>query len=127
MKNSICKCIKYHQIKSKSFTLAEVLIVLGIIGVIAAICLPTLIKKYQQHETVTGLKKQYSAMSQVLQRAIADNGDVSDWDWSDLTVFVKTYFIPYMSIMSDCGRTRTDNCGTQTKLTLKGTSLLQGF
>ena len=41
----------------KSMTLAEVLITLGIIGVVAAITLPTLINNYQNTQYVTSLKK----------------------------------------------------------------------
>ena len=43
----------------KAFTLAEVLITLGIIGIVAAMTLPTLIGKYQKKQTVTQLKKAY--------------------------------------------------------------------
>src|SRR5574344_553859 len=100
MKNSICKCIKYHQIKSKSFTLAEVLIVLGIIGVIAAICLPTLIKKYQQHETVTGIKKVYSELFQAIKLSQIDNGDVSTWDFDQYQpAFDEQYIFKYMKVI----------------------------
>lgn len=43
-----------HQ-KTKGFTLAEVLITLGIIGVVAAMTIPTLIANAQKHSAVTGL------------------------------------------------------------------------
>ncbi|MBR6164001.1 type II secretion system protein [bacterium] len=48
--------IPYYE-KNHAFTLAEVLITLVIIGVIAAITVPTLITKYQKEQTVTRLKK----------------------------------------------------------------------
>ena len=41
------------------FTLAEVLITLGIIGVVAAMTIPNLIAKYQKEQTVVKLKKHY--------------------------------------------------------------------
>lgn len=41
----------------KAFTLAEVLITLGIVGVVAAITIPTLIAGYQKKEAVNALKK----------------------------------------------------------------------
>lgn len=52
--------------KKKAFTLAEVLITLGIIGVVAAITMPVLINKYQEIVTVTKVKKFYSLMSQAI-------------------------------------------------------------
>ena len=50
--------------KNRAFTLAEVLITLGIIGVVAAMTLPTVVNKYKEKETVTKLKKFYSIISQ---------------------------------------------------------------
>ena len=37
---------------SKGFTLAEVLITLGIIGIIAAMTLSTVVKKYKEKQTI---------------------------------------------------------------------------
>lgn len=42
------------------FTLAEVLITLGIIGVVAAMTMPTLIQKNQDKELISRIKKTYS-------------------------------------------------------------------
>lgn len=44
----------------KGFTLSEVLITLGIIGIVAAITLPTLITNYQKKTTATRVKKAYA-------------------------------------------------------------------
>ena len=46
----------------RAFTLAEVLITLGIIGVVAAMTLPTLLNKYQEVVTVNKVKKFYFAL-----------------------------------------------------------------
>ncbi|MBO6087777.1 type II secretion system protein [bacterium] len=70
----------------KGFTLAEVLITLGIIGVVAAITLSTLIKNYQKHVWVNQLKKEYSILSQGFQKMMADDGVTQ---LSDTTVFGK--------------------------------------
>ncbi len=51
----------------KGFTLAEVLITLGIIGVVAAMTLPALVTNKQAKELQVGLKKGYSLISQVFQ------------------------------------------------------------
>lgn len=60
--------------RKKAFTLAEVLITLGIIGVVAALTLPTLIQNYQKHVYVTGAKKAVSVISSMFQREMADEG-----------------------------------------------------
>lgn len=54
-----------------AFTLAEVLITLGIIGVVAALTLPSLIQKYQEQVLENQLKKMYSTISQGIQKAMA--------------------------------------------------------
>ena len=46
------------------FTLAEVLITLGIIGVVAALTLPSLVTNYQKQVTVNKLKKFYNGLEQ---------------------------------------------------------------
>jgi prepilin-type N-terminal cleavage/methylation domain-containing protein len=46
-----------------AFTLAEVLITSGIIGVVAALTMPSLIANYQGRGTVTKLKKAYSTFT----------------------------------------------------------------
>lgn len=57
-----------------AFTLAEVLVTLGIIGVIAALTLPQLIKDYQGKVLHTQLLKAYSVLSQALERmAVGEN------------------------------------------------------
>ena len=59
---------------SKGFTLAEVLITLGIIGVVAAMTIPTLIKNYQKTVWVNQLKKSVSTLEQGFQKMLADDG-----------------------------------------------------
>lgn len=68
-------------LRRKGFTLAEVLITLGIIGIVAAMTMPTLMSKYREQTTMTKLKKFYTTMSQVQLRAIAEHGEVDSWDW----------------------------------------------
>ena len=41
----------------KAFTMAEVLITLGIIGIVAAMTLPSLVGNYQKKQTAMQLKK----------------------------------------------------------------------
>lgn len=91
------------------FTLAEVLITLGIIGVVAAITIPVLIQNYQKQVTATSVEKAYSELNQIIDRAKADHGDPSGWDYyeqENLAKWVQTYIEPYVNVI---GRT---TCGT---------------
>ena len=92
----------------KAFTLAEVLITLGIIGVVAAITLPALIQKQQEKILVNQLKKSYSAFSQAFLMVVAENGPAESWDiGNDDTPegANKLYnlFKPHLSVIEDCG------------------------
>ena len=61
--------------KSKAaFTLAEVLITLGIIGVVAAMTMPALVANYQKKSLATQTQKFYSMMSQAVKQYMADEG-----------------------------------------------------
>ena len=55
----------------KAFTLSEVLITLGIIGIVAAMTIPTLIANYQKKQLVAGLQKGYSVLNNVFKMAMA--------------------------------------------------------
>lgn len=60
--------------KFNAFTLAEVLITLGIIGVVAALTLPALIQNYQKKTWVEGLKVGVSMLEQGFRQAMAADG-----------------------------------------------------
>ncbi len=59
--------------KKRAFTLAEVLITLGIIGVISAMTIPGLVLKIRQQQNVTAWKKIYAELAQALKAMEADN------------------------------------------------------
>ena len=59
----------------KAFTLAEILITLGIIGVVAAMTLPVLIQKYKAKVILTQLKKSYAEIQNVSNSILNDYGD----------------------------------------------------
>lgn len=58
----------------KAFTLAEVLIVIGIIGIVAEMTIPSLAKNIQNAEFNSRLKKAYSVLSQAYLSIANDNG-----------------------------------------------------
>lgn len=59
--------------KKVAFTLAEVLITLGIIGVVAALTMPTIITKTRNKELHTQFLKTYSELNQIAQMFVAQN------------------------------------------------------
>ena len=67
----------------KAFTLAEVLITLGIVGIVAAMTIPALIGKHKKIETVTKLKTAYATINNAFKLAVANYGDMRNWDYID--------------------------------------------
>ena len=66
--------------KKHAFTLAEVLITLGVIGVVAALTMPALVANHRKKVVEVRLAKFYTTMNQAIQRAEADYGDRTTWD-----------------------------------------------
>ena len=99
----------HHYKNKKAFTLAEVLITLGIIGVVAALTLPALVSLYQKKIVETRLEHTYSLISQALKMAEADYGDSQYWMRDSagpvadndglhnvMDTFFQTYLTPYL-------------------------------
>lgn len=79
------------------FTLAEVLITLGIIGVVAAMTLPALNANIRKKTTTARLKTFYSTMKQMLLLAEDNYGSVNDWDTSlPYPEFLERYFLAFL-------------------------------
>lgn len=67
-------------LKKNAFTLAEILITLAIIGVVAALTIPALVQKYQERSVVSKLQKAYATLSQAWQLAVIDYGTPERWN-----------------------------------------------
>lgn len=105
----------------KAFTLAEILIVLGIIGIVADMTIPTLISKSNERITVTKLKKSYSILSQAYAMATLENETPENWgmtagieeheyqedtpeEKSNSPEIALSYISPYLKIIKNCGQ-----------------------
>ena len=78
----------------KGFTLAEVLITLAIIGVVAAISIPSVISNSQQQEFKTGLRKAVSVLNSAITMNMAIDGE-SPYDNKDTF----NYLLRHMSVL----------------------------
>ena len=78
VKNLVPYCLNTLVPKKKlAFTLAEVLITIGIIGIVAAMTIPTLISKNQKRVIEAKLKEDYSIIQQVIKSNEGDDVDMS--------------------------------------------------
>lgn len=84
-----------------AFTLAEILIVLGIIGIVAQITIPTLIANVQETSWKTAAKVAYSKTSQAIEQMKQDEGGSLSY-YTTTTLSFKPVFMKYFKIIKDC-------------------------
>ena len=88
------------------FTLAEVLITLGIIGVVAAMTLPTLNQKLSDQKNMSSLKKAYSILQQATLLVISEHEAPEYWTIEDndqeLVNTIYNYYKPHFNMMREC-------------------------
>ena len=78
---ALCDSVgSYYRHWCGAFTLAEVLITLGIIGVVAALTMPTLIAQHRKKALQTALLKTYSELQQANLRLLADDEHLYEID-----------------------------------------------
>ncbi len=83
--------------KIKSFTLAEVLITLVVIGIIAAVTVPVVMANHKKTETATRLKKFYANLSNAVKLAEIENGtSVVEWMEDEEITQVKDIWDKYL-------------------------------
>ena len=58
----------------QAFTLSEVLITLGIVGVVAALTIPALLANYRKKILASRLKKSYSVIQNTINTVNTENG-----------------------------------------------------
>src|SRR5574344_1031699 len=99
--------MKNRNFKSLAFTLAEVLIVLAVIGIISALTIPVLIQKAQERENIAKLKKVYSTLSNAFTLAVNSDGTPDNWDLigSDSSIGAENLtnkIVPYLKVSKYC-------------------------
>lgn len=95
--------------KKKAFTLAETLITLAIIGIIAAMTIPRFIVKYEEKKNIIELKKTYVMLQNAFKEAEREEGRIDTWEINsrDSTagaLKLGNYFFPHLDTEKVCGR-----------------------
>ena len=100
--------VHWNNSRKIAFTLAEVLVTLGIIGVVSAMTVPTLMQNYQRQSYVTQLHKVYNELTQAFLQFKNDRNaiwlsEAGHVRHQDMMPFMKQYF----KVVQDCGKTST--------------------
>lgn len=83
--------------------MAEVLVTLGIIGVVSAMTIPTLMQNHQRKTYVTQLHKVYTELSQALVQYQTDKNAVNLREAGLVSTSVSNFFKTYFKVVQDCG------------------------
>lgn len=93
----------------RAFTLSEVLITLGIIGVISAITIPSLLTKVRYVRDSAILKEDFSILKQMMLSANDDDAMASiviGNNMDEMKNWFNTYFLPYIKVAKVCYGTK---------------------
>ena len=112
--------------KLKAFTLAEVLITLAIIGVVAAIAIPSVISNSQQQEFKTGLRKAVSVLNSAITMNMALDGE-SPYDNANLFGYLMKHMAIIESTSDMRGKYHVTQSGIDSTHTAGGTWLNSAF
>lgn len=89
----------------KGFTLAEVLVTLGIIGVVSAMTVPNLVRNYQNKALVNQLHKVYTEFSQAVELYMSDQKveSMAETELYNNNDGLRNFINSYFKVVSDCG------------------------
>lgn len=120
--------------KNKAFTLAETLVVMGIIGVVAALTIPNLSSSTANKENVARVQKAYSTINEAFERVQAEYGNIQRWPIRDFgwngnnaTDFFANRMSEYLKVSKNCARNANQGCMASSVKYLNGTSTTSGY
>lgn len=95
-----------------AFTLSEILLVLSVIGIVAALTIPTLVQKVSDAQYKSAWKKNFSALNQAMATAITNNGGTysgacTSWD---VNCFSNTFLQSLNAIKTCTSASTIGNC-----------------
>lgn len=100
--------------KKQGFTLSEILLVLSVIGVVAALTIPTLIQKINDSHQKAAWKKAFSSISQASISVLSDKGGTFKYSFDTAGITdnkaaenLKNSFKVYLNAIKECNGTTT--------------------
>jgi prepilin-type N-terminal cleavage/methylation domain-containing protein len=91
---------------NKAFTLAEVLIALVVIGIVAAITVPNIIQMTQKKELEVAFKKQYSALKQAISKIKQE--DYKEFVYDEYGGHLKERLTPQYIVTNNCSDSNSE-------------------
>lgn len=88
--------------KFMAFTLAETLIVMGIIGVVAALTIPSLTNSTNNKDIVAKVRKAHANLDDAFGRMIAQHGELQDWNTAPTANVIGNRLGANMKLQKEC-------------------------
>ena len=109
---------KFYNYLKKSrlgYTLAEVLIVLGVLGIIAEMVIPVIIVAQKERTIITGVKESYTLLSSAYKLAVLNEETPNNWtltakDSPAGALNLLTKFSAYLKFTKNCGTDAASDC-----------------
>lgn len=95
--------------KSLAFTLAEMLIVIAVIGVVAALTIPSLTNSTNSKDVVAKVRKVQANFEDAFGRMIAEYGETTEWSSFD-TNTLGDRIVTSMKLTKNCKTQNSGNC-----------------
>lgn len=94
--------------KALAFTFAEVLIVIGVLGIVAEIVIPGVIASTFDSVSLAMVKEDFSIIQQSIKMAELNEGRICDWyrgtaDKQNANIIVNQIFAKYLKVAKNCG------------------------
>lgn len=96
---------KNYKNKKTAFTLAETLVVLAIVGTIAALTIPGLVQGTLNKEHISSAKKSYAVISRATEMVQNKLGPISQWDKFATADQVWNAYVEQLNITKNCSNT----------------------
>lgn len=108
--------VRLKTIEKLAFTLAEIIIVIGIVGIVAEMVIPMLINSTQKTIYVTSAKTTYAKVNSVLVKIALDNGCIGDLKCTGLfsgdanSAKLGAVVDDYFKVVKNCGNATGSGC-----------------
>lgn len=111
--------------KLKAFTLMEILVTIGVIGIVSALTIPNLVNNNQKRIFVNQLRKFDSELSNAVSTYISENkaAGFSETPLVNNVAELKIFFKTNFKVVDDCGGTYAP-CFAETYKTLDGNTTI---
>lgn len=102
------------KIKKNAFTLAEMLLVIGLIGIVATLTIPPILNNTEDREAVSSVRKAYASLKEAHMRAIAVYGPLENWSSGALKTndLYANRLLEFLTVIKDCVTDSTKTCYT---------------